>query len=69
MSDNNRNALETRLKIEGAHPEIWIRSPLATRSRKWELVIGRGDTTFYDDFWSMAHALADRFDDLGAWID
>lgn len=63
--DGHRNALDARLKIEQVHPEIWIKTPLASSSGLWELQIDReGSPAFFDDFWEMAHAIADRFTDI-----
>jgi hypothetical protein len=38
-----------------------IKSPLTSRSGRWELS-SQGGTTIYDDFWLMVDFLADRYD-------
>jgi hypothetical protein len=60
---SKRNALEIRQKLEAAHPDIKIKSPLSSASHHWELVIA-GETAVFDDFWAMAHSLADRYPDV-----
>lgn len=67
--DIPRNALKTRLAIEREHPEIWIRTPLTSPSRKWELTIDDNGTSFYDDFWSLAQVIADRYPDVKPLVD
>jgi hypothetical protein len=63
-----RNALVTRLKIEQIHPDIIIRSPLASSSHLWELDIDDEGTAFFNDFWDLAHAIADRYTDVKPWV-
>lgn len=60
MSDR-QNALAVREAIGAAHPEIMIKSPLTSRSGRWELMIDNG-TTIYDNFWMMVDYLAERYD-------
>jgi hypothetical protein len=60
MSDQ-QNALAVREAIEAAHPEIMIKSPLTSRSGRWELISDDG-TTLYDDFWMMVDYLAEHYD-------
>ena len=63
------NALAVRLKVEAAHPDIRIITPLASNSGRWELEIGEGDTTSYSDFWTMIDHLARTFADIEALAD
>jgi hypothetical protein len=62
VTSGRRSALQVRLAIEAAHPEIQITAPLASRSGKWELST-EGSTTAYEDFWTMIDELADRYGD------
>lgn len=63
---NDRNALEVRLAVEKAHPEIRIVTPLSSLSGQWELCIGDGDTAFFSDFWTMVDSVAGQFGDVEA---
>jgi hypothetical protein len=63
---SKRNALEVRQKLEAAHPEITIKSPLSSKSGKWELEVGDADTTFFDSFWPMVDSLAGQYQDVEA---
>ena len=67
MSDNN--ALALRLKVEAAHPDIRIITPLTSSSGRWELEIGEADTASYSDFWTMIDHLAGKFADIGELAD
>ncbi|MGH3248189.1 MAG: hypothetical protein ACRDOI_18595 [Trebonia sp.] len=59
-----KNALAVREAIEAEHHEIQIKSPLTSRSGKWELTLDGATTATYDDFWMMVDFLAARFDDI-----
>jgi hypothetical protein len=67
VSENN--ALAVRLKVEAEHPDIRIITPLASKSGRWELEIGEGDTASYSDFWTMIDHLAGKFADMGGLAD
>jgi hypothetical protein len=67
---SQRNALSTRLSIEKIHPEISIRSPLTSPSGLWELQMDSDDgPAFYDEFWELAHAIADRYPDVRGMVN
>jgi hypothetical protein len=66
---NDDSALAVRLKVEAAHPDIRIITPLTSRTGRWELEIGEADTTSYSDFWIMIDHLAGKFADIEALAD
>lgn len=55
------HVLERRLRFEQKHPEVTIRTPIKTASKKWEAYVPGEGTSAWDDPRLMMDALEERY--------